>query len=361
MKENEEERAKDLQKLFEQLPKIIEEIVNLNSKENSFKKYELQKSELYGELEACLISFKNISDTEEFERKSEQHLKRLENIFIKGYERNYSDAYRILRSITNNSSQNSVYEELSTKLKILLDKCNEKILNLSTPDELQRYKDIRKLLDYFILECTRVKEYSSFALEKNQLSELIKKYEANEVDSKSYQERSITMFSIFSAVIITFSTGFSLSTDIIKGIVSTSAYRIVFLLSLLGFILFNTIFMLLFVVGRMTNRNIGLKCPYLSDSNCTCHEACNHPKAKRSASPYLCILFHKYPYILFVDILLVGLMLIVGIIWAVVQPSNLRTFIVSYWPILFLITIATAVAIILIYRLRYSRKKEHNN
>lgn len=289
-------------------------------------------------------------DVPHIKKRACEYVQKLDKLFENGYSRNYSDAYYILKKI------NIPYEDtdsFSEKCKILYAYCSD--IEKSQESNIKHLSDIKKLLDYFMLECTRVHEYDSFKKKEEEMMKIIDEYNTSKEDAKGNVERSITMFSIFSAVIITFSTGFSLSTEIIKGIVSTSPYRIVFLLSLLGFILFNTVFMLLYVVSRMTNRSISLKCSHLSDQTLACHEACTK-KCKRHS--YLCMLYHKYPYILAVDAILIGLMLLVGFLWALVQPSNLHSFLSSCrWMILSLIFLV-GIILVIIYSIRHHSLKQ---
>ena len=95
---------------------------------------------------------------------------------------------------------------------------------------------------------------------QKQLDNLDEKLESNKISS-------ITTLTIFSAVILAFSGGITFESGIFKGMVESSAYRLVFTIALSGFILFNTIFALLYLVGKMAGKPISTRCKYIVTEN----------------------------------------------------------------------------------------------
>lgn len=93
---------------------------------------------------------------------------------------------------------------------------------------------------------------------QKQLDGLDEKLENNKVSS-------ITTLTIFSAVILAFSGGITFESGVFKGMAETTPYRLVFTIALSGFILFNTIFALLYLVGKMAGKRISTKCKYLGN------------------------------------------------------------------------------------------------
>lgn len=63
----------------------------------------------------------------------------------------------------------------------------------------------------------------------------------------------ITIFGVFSAVIITFVGGISYSASVLKSINTSSIYRVIFSICLLGIILFNVIYLLIYVILKISN------------------------------------------------------------------------------------------------------------
>ena len=79
----------------------------------------------------------------------------------------------------------------------------------------------------------------------------------DKIDSKldSNKISSITTLTIFSAVVLAFSGGITFEAGMLQGMAAASPYRLVFTIALTGFILFNTIFALLYMVGNPASEN----------------------------------------------------------------------------------------------------------
>ena len=136
---------------------------------------------------------------------------------------------------------------------------------------------------------------------QKQLDNLDEKLESNKISS-------ITTLTIFSAVILAFSGGITFESGIFKGMVESSAYRLVFTIALSGFILFNTIFALLYLVGKMAGKPISTRCKYIVTENgyyeqCqSCGDGyCTKECAEVSIA---CKIFHKYTYVFVVNSIL---------------------------------------------------------
>lgn len=133
--------------------------------------------------------------------------------------------------------------------------------------------------------------------------------ELEKVDSKLERNSmsSITTLTIFSAVILAFTGSITFTSGVFSGMSSVSPYRIVFVTSIIGAVVFNLIFMLLFIVGKMVGKNICCQCSYYNEllddesGNLCGTGVC---KKKEHIPNWGCIMFHKYPYILFVNIIL---------------------------------------------------------
>lgn len=136
---------------------------------------------------------------------------------------------------------------------------------------------------------------------QKQLDSLDEKLESNKISS-------ITTLTIFSAVILAFSGGITFESSIFKGMVESSPYRLVFTIALSGFILFNTIFALLYLVGKMAGKRISTKCKYLANDNDNydqCQSCGDGYCTKECAEVSIaCRIFHKYSYVLVVDTVL---------------------------------------------------------
>lgn len=137
----------------------------------------------------------------------------------------------------------------------------------------------------------------------------------SEIDQKLSQNSvsSITTLTIFSAVILAFSGGITFEAGVFNGLSSdmTSAYRLVFTVALSGFVLFNTIFALLYIISKLTQKNIATECKYSCPSNeilegKRCGEfECKKPFSSKSS---MCRLWHRYSYIFIINAILLTIM-----------------------------------------------------
>lgn len=170
---------------------------------------------------------------------------------------------------------------------------------------------------------------------------------------------SITTLTIFSAVVLAFSGGITFEAGIFKGMADSSPYRLVFTIALTGFILFNTIFALLYLVGKLSEKNISTKCKYFIKS-CDgselspCGEGfCN--KQFHSESVF-CRLYHKYTYVLFVNITLIWVIYIDFFLW-LFQKNELSKAHVLLQSIPLLVLVAIFIANIIYALIKQRRMK----
>ena len=133
---------------------------------------------------------------------------------------------------------------------------------------------------------------------QKQLDSLDEKLESNKISS-------ITTLTIFSAVILAFSGGITFESGIFQGMVASTSYRLVFTIALSGFILFNTIFALLYLVGKMAGKRISTKCKYMvnADDNYNQCQSCGDGYCTKECAEVsiACRIFHKYSYVLAID------------------------------------------------------------
>lgn len=239
-------------------------------------------------------------------------INKLEDLFKKGYTRNYSDAYNIITGVMHESSSDK-YEGLSNKIKVVYAACKESAL------EKDKKHEILRLLDYFQLECIRFKDYGAEKKTIEDIKELSKVTNKLNQQAKDNQNSSITMFTIFSAVILAFSGGISFSSGVFEGLRSVSPCRITFICCLTGFVIFNTIFMLLYVVSKLIDKDIGTRCKYSTLGSK--RDYCENCRNERIPS-FWCKLYYRYPYVLVVNFILIGIMLATFLIWILAYPEN---------------------------------------
>lgn len=123
------------------------------------------------------------------------------------------------------------------------------------------------ILNHILLEIPRAKEMESLRNESkntketnNNMRSEIQNYvmavkECEERVSKS-QSEFISILSIFAAVIIAFLGGMSLIGSALNNMDNVSKYRLIFVLLTIGFIMFNVIYMLLYIVSKLVHGKI---------------------------------------------------------------------------------------------------------
>lgn len=183
---------------------------------------------------------------------------------------------------------------------------------------------------------------------QKQLDSLDEKLESNKISS-------ITTLTIFSAVILAFSGGITFASGIFQGMVASTPYRLVFTIALSGFILFNTIFALLYLVGKMAGKRISTKCKYMvnADDNYNQCQSCGDGYCTKECAEVsiACRIFHKYSYVLAIDAILLYVLYTDFFLWyskgVLLSPA-------FYLPQIFLILII--IASYCVHRIRKNRR-----
>lgn len=100
-----------------------------------------------------------------------------------------------------------------------------------------------------------------------------------------FQSQSITILGIFSGLVIGFSSGIDLLDSTFSNINSMNFYKMLVYICVIGLILFDVIFMLMYSVSKISNGSLAVAC-----KNESC-DSCGNCKLKLSR------LRHKYPYV----------------------------------------------------------------
>lgn len=127
-----------------------------------------------------------------------------------------------------------------------------------------------KLLDHVQLECLRlnrmaqmnfcVEQYKSSYEHTQGLMADVQR-EAGELEKKvsGFHEQSITILGIFAAVIIGFVAQLSMFTQGFQGLTSENVYAVLFYCVMVGVLVFDTLFMLMFCIARIANVALNVK------------------------------------------------------------------------------------------------------
>lgn len=185
------------------------------------------------------------------DEKVRRYYEQLSQVYADGFRHRYSD---ISAFLGNNSPD--VYSSLDNWLTAVSSYAEE---NDQDGDTALK---IIKLLDHIRLEMIRIDRMKAVAQYANQsvvISEQIHDVAqetsdivmAAEEKVKHFNEQSIAILSIFSAVILAFMGGISFSSGVLGSIAQASMFRLIITILLLGFVLFNSIFILMRFIAYM--------------------------------------------------------------------------------------------------------------
>lgn len=224
-------------------------------------------------------------------------------IYSNGFRHDYSKITRILYNI---EKEKDLRDYMASNIKDIYNECKKRDRESKSSNESMTTKSLRKLSDHINLENIRLTELitisqkvsdtdkvtadASKELEKDKksISELHKKVATAEKqmttisnNMKNSTTESITILSIFAGIVMAFTGGFSYISQALVSLNSIGPYRAATFIILVGIILFDVIFLLLYMIAKI------IECPIVS-----CKERDNECKEKS----ILCA-FKRYPYI----------------------------------------------------------------
>lgn len=126
-----------------------------------------------------------------------------------------------------------------------------------------------KILDYVLLEIPRANKFDILQQQinrsdvfsrdmRNSQRESNERMASHEQKIEKMQSDFISILSIFSAVIIAFFGGMSVLGSVFSNIDKVSKYRLIFMTAIIGFIMFNLIYMLLHSISKITKNKISV-------------------------------------------------------------------------------------------------------
>lgn len=100
----------------------------------------------------------------------------------------------------------------------------------------------------------------------------------------SVQTELIAVLSIFSAIVVTFSGSMSFIGGALQGMEKAPFAKSIFFISLCGFVLFNLVYLMMYLVAKITERNIYARC---KTPDCSCKSTCWGINKIRKRLPYV--------------------------------------------------------------------------
>lgn len=256
-------------------------------------------------------------DSNELRKKALQ----LKGLYKGGFRHGYSEFFPLIVEIDKDDNQYNL-ESLSNNLENV----KELVENdyISGENEFKDlYEPLTKLSDHINLEIGRYNYYSVNEKKVKDYDKMIKKYrdeidmlrdkmavstsELNEAKKKvsSVQTELISVLSIFAAIVFTFSGSLNLIGNAFGEINKAPIVKNVLILLISGFIFFNAVFLMMYIVGKITGRSIYARC---KSENCTCENG--SPKCKAVNR-----LRKRLPYVFWINVLILLMIIADVVVW----------------------------------------------
>lgn len=224
-------------------------------------------------------------------------IKKLQVIYKDGYKHLYSDFFPILLKIVEQNNDCDI-EYLATNLEVIRETLEIDYSN-GTNQYTDIYEQFTKLCDHLNLQISEITFFSSTESKINDAIATMRQTDNNlrkaqeelseaSLRAKTLQTELIAVLSIFAAIVITFSGGFTFLGSVMTSINEAKCYEMIILTAMIcGIIMFNTIFLMMSLVAKITERNIYARC-ITPDCSCDSNKCrCNGLKRIRKRLPYV--------------------------------------------------------------------------
>lgn len=184
------------------------------------------------------------------EEKIRGYLLRLQAIYQPEFRHFYSDIFAVITKIDGDSRETGNIVTLQGNINVLYSHSID-------GDFSEEFKlCLRKLYDHVNLDIARL-EYTKRIVDTINESNTITNKELRVVKTKAeqMQKEYVTILGIFSSIVLTFVAGMFFSSAVLSNIDKTTIYRLVFVMSLIGLMLFNLFHFLLDYIQRI-NRGV---------------------------------------------------------------------------------------------------------
>lgn len=230
-------------------------------------------------------------------------------VYRGGFRHMYSRFYSLVNSLNHTER-----EILSSNLSGIFEKTQEYIRSGKTENN-DEYNCIAKLFDHMNIEFSRVDEATRHivaekALEKSIIDKESKVEEINDSIKRisDKYEKSMTdiisVLGIFSAIVMVFFGGFSYVSNAITALAVVSLVKASIICLIAGIVIINTIVAMIYMLAKITGRNILSICTKTSFRSC---EGCT----------VKCGLLHrikrKMPYVFFINAFITVLLIVLSI------------------------------------------------
>jgi len=251
---------------------------------------------------------------------------KLDQLYSGKFRHNYSDFFPIILDISREDNDYSI-DYLSENLETMRAFVEADYVT-GTKEYKVLYYNLEKLCDHLNLEIGRWNYYSKnehriedIASKSNSLNEEMRETkkgldeaskelkDANNnlvqasKQASSMQTEVIAVLSIFAGIAFVFSGGMSFLGSAMTSINEAKHYEAVVMVAIIcGMVIFNTIFLMMYLVGKITDRNIYAMC---KTKDCSCENKCTGLKKIQK----------RLPYVYYFNLTCILGMLLDGLIW----------------------------------------------
>lgn len=262
-----------------------------------------------------------INDISQNKISHEDSMDKFEDIFSPWYRHDITSVYRTLTNMKEGSldylkySLDKIY---ILSANILGDNFVDFYATISIEiHRLNATKQIEIKSEMLMQEVDEIKSYLDKQTKdmKNIDSELKSKKE----QLSSINNNHISILGIFSGIVMVFFGGLSFATNAFQ-FTSISILRLTFIICLVGFIMFNSIFLLIYLIGKLTSTEISTKCNVCTDKLASTCESCDK---NGFASITSCNPINKiknlYPALFYIDLCLLTFIAVDFTIWLYIR------------------------------------------
>lgn len=240
------------------------------------------------------------------------------DIYSNKFRHNYAGFFAIIVDMSSPDNKYNL-EYLSTTLEELRSTVEDSYI-AGDRQFNHLYPRLIKLSDHINLEIARYTYYSAneekiamlernLKLSQDSLSSATQELSSAKRKMSKVQSDLVTVLGIFAAIIIAFSGSISVLGNALSGMQKAPFYKTVFFVLLCGFVLFNTICILLYMVSEITGNNIMADC---EQERCTCKNKKGKPKCKGITK-----IRKRLPYVFWFNLILIVLMAIDLVLWMI--------------------------------------------
>lgn len=240
---------------------------------------------------------------------------KFQTLYSNNFRHSYAQFFAMIVEMSQPDNEYNL-EYLSTNLEAARALVEES--HLRDENEYSKlYKPLLKLSDHLNLEIGRYSYYSQNDQKlqdleqknrtlQNQLGDATSALEKAQKTVSTMQTELISVLSIFAAIVLSFSGSISILGNAMSSMQDVTVFKTAFFVLLCGFVILNLIFLMMYIVGKITGRSIYARC---KTENCSCG---------KNGTPSCCGIRRirkRLPYVFWMNFSLLLLMIIDLVLW----------------------------------------------